>query len=63
MKLEMFHLRTVPAGLRNAWQERGYDITAIVAGKVINNILKKDSKLLIRHDQAVTRIGGNNGTN
>ena len=57
-KLKVFRLEAVRAGFKKAWQERDYSTIVAVADKIPNSILEEDPKLLIRYDQAVTRMGG-----
>ncbi|MDR1873924.1 MAG: site-specific DNA-methyltransferase [Synergistaceae bacterium] len=57
-KLRVFRLEAVRAGFRKAWQERDYAVIVSVAGKIPNNVLEEDPKLLMWYDQAITRMGG-----
>ena len=57
-KLKKFRLEAVRAGFKKAWQEHDYADIVDVAGKIPNNILEEDPKLLMWYDQAVTRMGG-----
>jgi predicted RNA methylase len=56
-RLKVFRLEAVRAGFRKAWQERDYATIITVARKIPENILQEDPKLLMWHDQAVTRLG------
>jgi DNA modification methylase/DNA-directed RNA polymerase subunit RPC12/RpoP len=55
---EKFRMEAVRAGFKKAWQERDYATIIDVAGKIPENILQEDPKLLMWYDQAVTRTGG-----
>ena len=57
-KLKVFRLEAVRAGFKKAWQERNYAVIIAVAGKIPNQILEEDPKLLMWYDHAVTRMGG-----
>jgi hypothetical protein len=57
-KLKVFRLEAVRAGFRKAWQERDYAVIVTVADKIPNNVLEENPKLLMWHDQAVIRMGG-----
>jgi|GEM_PF-2081733 len=48
-------LETVRAGFKRAWQEHDYATIIAVAGKISQNILQEDPRLLMWYDQAVTR--------
>ena len=56
-RLRVFRIEAVRAGLKKAWQERDYDTIITVADKISEQVLQKDSKLLMWCDQAVTRKG------
>jgi DNA modification methylase len=56
-KLKVFRLEAVRAGFKKAWQERDYETIISVAGKIPNQVLEEDPKLLMWYDQAVTRMG------
>ncbi|MEW6725470.1 MAG: DNA methyltransferase [Bacillota bacterium] len=56
-RLKVFRLEAVRAGFKKAWQERDYATIIAVAGKIPENILQEDPKLLMWYDQAVTRAG------
>ncbi len=56
-RLKVFRLEAVRAGFKKAWQERDYATIIAVAGKIPEDILQEDPKLLMWYDQAVTRIG------
>ena len=53
----VFRLEAVRAGFKKAWQEHDYAVIIAVAGKIPNNVLEEDPKLLMWYDQAVTRMG------
>ena len=55
-RLKLFRLEAVRAGFKKAWQDGNYATIAAVAQKIPNNVLEEDPKLLMWHDQAVTRI-------
>jgi len=57
-QLKVFRLEAVRAGFKKAWTERDYDIIIEVAGKIPENILQEDPKLIMWYDQAITRTGG-----
>jgi hypothetical protein len=57
-KLKVFRLEAIRAGFKKAWQERDYATIVAVAGKVPEDVLQEDSKLLMWYDQALTRAGG-----
>jgi hypothetical protein len=57
-RLKVLRLEAVRAGFKKAWGERDYAIIIDVAGKIPENILQEDPKLLMWYDQAVTRTGG-----
>ena len=55
--LKVFRLEAVRAGFKKAWQERNYATIIAVARKIPEKILQEDAKLLMWHDQAITRTG------
>lgn len=55
-KLKVFRIEAVRAGFRKAWQANDYATIISVAAKLPNNILEEDPKLLMWHDQALTRM-------
>jgi predicted RNA methylase len=57
-RLKVFRLEAVRTGFKKAWQERDYPTIITVAGKIPENVLQEDPKLLMWYDQAVTRMGG-----
>ncbi len=59
-KLKVFRLEAVRAGFRKAWQDRDYRTIVDVAGKIPDDVLQEDPKLLMWYDQAVTRMGDSN---
>ena len=56
-RLKVFRLEAVRTGFKKAWQERDYATIIAVAGKIPENILQEDPKLLMWYDQALTRSG------
>ena len=56
-RLKVFRLEAVRVGFKKAWQERDYATIIAVAGKIPENILQEDPKLLMWYDQALTRSG------
>jgi len=56
-RLKVFRLEAVRAGFKKAWQERDYSTIIAVAGKIPENVLQEDPKLLMWYDQALTRMG------
>lgn len=56
-RLKVFRLEAVRAGFKKAWQDRDYATIITVAGKIPDNILQEDPKLLMWYDQALTRSG------
>ena len=56
-RLKVFRLEAVRAGFKKAWQERDYKTIIAVAGKIPENVLQEDPKLLMWYDQALTRMG------
>jgi len=61
-RLKVFRLEAVRAGFKKAWQERDYSTIIAVAGKIPENVLQEDPKLLMWYDQALTRMGEMSGT-
>ncbi len=56
-RLKVFRLEAVRAGFKKAWQEHDYTTIIAVAGKISENVLQEDPKLLMWYDQALTRMG------
>jgi hypothetical protein len=56
-QLKVFRLEAVRSGFKKAWQERDYATIIAVAGKIPENVLQEDPKLLMWYDQALTRRG------
>lgn len=56
-RLKVFRLEAVRTGFKKAWQERDYTTIISVAGRISENILQEDPKLLMWYDQALTRTG------
>jgi len=50
-------MEAVRAGFKKAWQERDYATIIDVAGKIAENFLQEDPKLLMWYDQVLTRSG------
>jgi hypothetical protein len=57
-QLKIFRLEAVRAGFKKAWAEHDYQTILDVAGKIPEQILQEDPKLLMWYDQALTRTGG-----
>lgn len=57
-KLRVFRVEAIRAGFKIAWQERDYATIIAVAGKIPENVLQEDPKLLMWYDQAITRAEG-----
>ncbi len=57
-RLKVFRLEAVRAGFKKAWQERDYATIIAVAGRIPENVLQEDPKLLMWYDQALTRTEG-----
>lgn len=58
-KLKIFRLEAVRAGFKKAWLEHDYAVIIAVAEKIPTDVIEGDNKLLMWHDLAVTRMGGN----
>jgi len=56
-RLKVFRLEAVRAGFKKAWQERDYGTIIAVAGRIPQDVLQEDPKLLMWYDQALTRTG------
>lgn len=56
-KLSVFRVEAVRAGFKRAWQEQDYATIIAVAGKIPDNVLQEDPKLIMWYDQALTRSG------
>ena len=56
-RLKVIRLEAVRAGFKHCWQQRDYKTIIAVAGRIPDNILQEDQKLLMWYDQAVTRTG------
>jgi hypothetical protein len=57
-QLKIFRLEAVRSGFKKAYQERDYATILEVGKKIPEEVLQEDNKLLMFHDQAVTRAGG-----
>jgi hypothetical protein len=57
-KLRIVRREALHAGFKKAWQEHDYATIVAVAAKVPDAVLEDDAKLMMWHDQAVTRAGG-----
>ena len=55
-RLRVLRLEAVRAGFKRAWQAGDYETIAAVAHRIPDKVLREDSKLIMWHDQAVTRI-------
>ena len=55
-RLRVLRLEAVRAGFKRAWQAGDYETIAAVARRIPDKVLREDSKLIMWHDQAVTRI-------
>ena len=55
-RLRVLRLEAVRAGFKRAWQAGDYETIAAVARRIPDRVLREDSKLIMWHDQAVTRI-------
>ncbi len=56
-QMKLFRLEAVRTGFKKAWQERDYQTIIDVAGKIPEEVLQEDPKLLMWYDQALTRSG------
>lgn len=56
-QMKVFRLEAVRTGFKKAWQERDYQTIIDVAGKIPEEVLQEDQKLLMWYDQALTRSG------
>lgn len=56
-KMKVIRLEAVRAGFKLCWQNRDYRTIIAVAQRIPENILQEDPKLLMWHDQALTRSG------
>ena len=54
-RIKVFRIEAVRSGFKRAWQDRDYETIITVAGKVPENVLQEDPKLLMWYDQALTR--------
>jgi DNA modification methylase len=57
-QLKVFRLEAVRTGFKKAWAERDYQTILNVSGKLPEQMLHEDPKLLMWYDQALTRTGG-----
>lgn len=57
-KLKEFRLEVLRAGFKSCWGNRDYATIIAVAGKVPEEVLQEDEKLLLWYDQALTRMEG-----
>jgi len=57
-KIKVFRVEAIRAGFKKAWQDRDYATIIAVAGKIPENVLQEDPKLLMWYDQATTRAAG-----
>ncbi len=56
-QMKVLRLEAVRTGFKKAWQERDYQTIIDVAGKIPEEVLQEDPKLLMWYDQALTRSG------
>ena len=56
-RLKLLHLEAIRAGFRRAWQARDYATIVEVAGKIPEDVLQADPKLLKSYDEALTKSG------
>ena len=59
-KLRKVRMEAVRCGFKKAWQERDYSTIISVAGKIPQDLLLEDQKLLMWYDQALTRASDEN---
>jgi hypothetical protein len=59
-KLKEFRLEVLRAGFKFCWGNRDYATIIAVAGKIPEEVLQEDEKLLLWYDQALTRMEGGN---
>lgn len=57
-KLKEFRLEVLRAGFKFCWGNRDYATIIAVAGKIPEEVLQEDEKLLLWYDQALTRMEG-----
>lgn len=57
-KLKEFRLEVLRAGFKFCWGNRDYATIITVAGKIPEEVLQEDEKLLLWYDQALTRMEG-----
>jgi DNA modification methylase len=57
-KLKEFRLEVLRAGFKFCWGNRDYATIIAVAGKIPEDVLQEDEKLLLWYDQALTRMEG-----
>lgn len=56
-RLKLFRTEAIRAGFKACWQERDYATIVRVAGKLPENVLQEDEKLLLYYDNALTLTG------
>ncbi|ASW43371.1 DNA methyltransferase [Clostridium isatidis] len=56
-KLKQFRLEAIRAGFKKAWGEKDYKTIVEVGGKIPENVLQEDDKLLMYYDNAQIRLG------
>ncbi len=54
-RLKEFRLEVLRAGFKEAWGKKDYPTIITVAKKIPDEVLQEDEKLLLWHDQALTR--------
>lgn len=57
-RLKEFRLEVLRAGFKFCWGNRDYATIIAVAGKIPEEVLQEDEKLLLWYDQALTRMEG-----
>ncbi|MBP8282509.1 MAG: DNA methylase [Chromatiaceae bacterium] len=55
-RLKEFRLEVMRAGFKHAWSNKDYQTIVALAGKVPEEALQEDEKLLMWYDQALTRM-------
>lgn len=56
-RLKVFRFEAVRTGFKKAWTDRDYATIIDIAGRIPENVLQEDPKLLMWYDQALTRAG------
>ena len=55
--LKIFRIEAMRAGFKRAYDQRDYQTIVAVAGKIPENVLQEDEKLLMYFDVASMRLG------